>query len=120
MAEIVDRYLEAVVTHDWDAFASCLSEDVTRIGPFGDTYNPKAPYVEYISKLMPTLEDYSMHVDRISDTENLTVVELTESMRFGETLHVTPEVLIFEIGADGLISKIDIFIKRLGDPPKLV
>lgn len=120
MAEIVDRYLDALVAHDWVAFAACLSDDIVRIGPFEDTYSPKAPYVEFISKLMPSLEDYSMRVDRITDAKNMTVVELTESMRFGETVHVTPEVLIFEVEADGLISKIDIFIKSLGGAPKLV
>jgi ketosteroid isomerase-like protein len=113
MAQSVDTYLKAVVEHDWEAFALCVADDVVRVGPFGDTYTPKAPYVEYISKLMPTLENYSMKVDRIVDNGDVVLVELTETLDFGGKTHVTPEALVFDINSEGLISKVDIFIKRL-------
>ena len=113
MAKAVDTYLKAVVDHDWEAFASSVADDVVRVGPFGDTYTPKGPYVEYVSKLMPTFENYSMQVDRIIDSGAVVVVELTETLDIGGKTHVTPEALVFDIDATGLISKVDIFIKRL-------
>lgn len=121
MPDIVNRYLKAVSTHDWAAFSECLSDDVVRVGPFGDTYRSKEPYVRYISKLMPTLEDYSMRVERVTESGDITFVELTESMSFGGKQVVTPEVLVFETDRKGLISKVDIFIKTLGDAaPKVI
>jgi ketosteroid isomerase-like protein len=112
---VVGRYLTAIVEHDWDALGACVAEDIVRVGPFGDTYTPKAPYIEFISALMPTLEKYSMRVDRIVYAEDRTfaVAELTEELELGGTPYLTPEALLFGIGPDGLIQKIDIYIKRL-------
>ena len=67
MASVVERYLRAVVDHDWSALADCLADDVVRVGPFGDTYTPKGPYVAFLEELMPSLEAYSMKVERIVD-----------------------------------------------------
>jgi ketosteroid isomerase-like protein len=117
MSGIVERYLEAIVGHDWTALSECLTDDVVRTGPFGDTYTPKAPYLEFISNLMPTLENYSMRVDRVvyAEDEKAAVAELTETLELGGSVHVTPEALVFTTSDAGLISKIDIYIKRLGE-----
>jgi SnoaL-like domain len=117
MSGIVDRYLRAIVEHDWESLDGCLAENVVRIGPFGDTYHPKRPYVEFISKLMPTLGGYSMKVDRIVEHREVVVAELTETVEIGGSVFVTPEALIFDLNSEGLISKIDIFIKPHGEVP---
>ena len=116
MVDVVDRYLKAVVDHDWDTLGGCLSEDVVRVGPFGDTYTPKGPYVEFLRKLMPSLEAYSMRIERILPSGSVVVAELTEKMEIGGTVHVTPEVLVFDLDDEGRISKVDIFIKRPFSP----
>jgi ketosteroid isomerase-like protein len=118
MSGIVQRYLCAIVEHDWQSFEECLADDVVRIGPFGDTYEPKAPYVEFVSKLMPTLGGYSMRVDRIVESGDVVVAELTETVEIGGSVFVTPEALVFDLNSDGLIAKVDIFIKPHRDVPK--
>jgi ketosteroid isomerase-like protein len=115
MASVVERYLRAVVDHDWASLADCLADDVVRVGPFGDTYTPKDPYVAFLKKLMPSLEGYSMHLERIVEAGSVVVAELTETMEIGGKVHVTPEALVFDIDPDGRIVKVDIFIKRLGN-----
>ncbi len=55
-----------------------------------------------------------MEVDRVVYTRvrrSFAVAELTETLEIGGTHYVTPEALVFDIDTDGLISKIDIFIK---------
>ena len=40
---VVERYLDAIISHDWDALAACLSDDgFARVGPWGDEYDDKA------------------------------------------------------------------------------
>jgi ketosteroid isomerase-like protein len=114
---VVERYLEAIVNHDWDRLSECITDDIVRTGPFGDTYTPKAPYIEFISNLMPTLQNYSMRVDRVAYSADgrVAVAELTESLELDATAYVTPEALVFTITDTELISKIDIYIKRLGE-----
>ena len=65
----VERYLACVAGHDWAGLTDCLHPDVVRVGPFGDTYTPRGPYVEFLSQLIPTLEEYTMRVDRVLPAE---------------------------------------------------
>jgi ketosteroid isomerase-like protein len=117
MASIVERYLEKMVAHDFDAMAACLAEDVVRIGPYGDTYTPRAPYVAMLSELMPSLPGYSMEISRVMVGDDLVLVELTEVVEInGESL-VTPEALVFELNEDGLIAHIAIYIQQLAKTP---
>jgi ketosteroid isomerase-like protein len=62
---VVRRYLTAVATQDWVAFSDCLTEDVRRIGPFGDVYEGRDVYLQFLRRLMPTLAGYHMDVGRI-------------------------------------------------------
>ena len=109
---VVERYLDRIVARDWDAVASCLSEDVVRVGPFGDTYTPRDTYLAFLSELMPSLEGYSMHVERVFGTDRLVVAELSETVTLDGTPVVTPEALVFDFDDAGLISHIAIYIQR--------
>ena len=113
---VVERYLDRMVAHDWEAMAACLADDVVRVGPFGDVYTPKEPYVAFLAALMPTLAGYSMRVGRIVETAGTVVVELTETVEFDGTVIVTPEALVVDLDEAGLIGRIAIYIQRLGDP----
>jgi hypothetical protein len=115
---VVEDYLRCVATHDWDGLVACLTEDVVRVGPFGDTYTPRDNYVAFLTGLMPTLEDYEMRVDRVVEAEveagRVVTVELTETMTWDGARIETPEALVFDLAADGRIAHIGIYIRRLG------
>jgi ketosteroid isomerase-like protein len=112
VAGVVERYLDAVVAHDWDALAACLAEDVVRVGPFGDTYTPRRPYVEFLAGLMPTLAGYAMRVDRVRYFGSVALVQLSETVELDGTAVETPEALVFDLDASGRIARIEIFIRR--------
>ena len=117
--ELVARYLERMVAHDFDPMAECLAEDVVRVGPFGDTYTGKQVYVAFLSQLMPALEGYSMRVDRIFEVggtqgaRQVAVAELTETVEIDGKSIETPEALVFDFDDGGLIAHIAIYIQRL-------
>ena len=114
MAGIVERYLEAVVDHDWAALEACLAEGVVRVGPFGDTYSPRQPYVTFLAGLMPTLPGYSMRVDRVTYADRQAFAELAETVEVDGAPLETPEALVFDLDDDGLIARIRIYIQRAG------
>jgi ketosteroid isomerase-like protein len=114
---VVERYLDRIVAHDWDAVADCLSDDVVRIGPFGDKYTPKDAYLAFLSNLMPSLQGYSMRVDRVLDAGGVVLVELTETVELDGVPVVTPEALVFELDAATKIARIVIYIQRLRSSP---
>jgi ketosteroid isomerase-like protein len=114
---VVRHYLDRMVAHDWDAMAACLAHDVVRVGPFGDTYTPREPYVRFLSELMPALPGYSMRVDRVLARGRTVLVELTEIVEIDGSPLETPEALVFDLDADGRIAHIAIYIQRMGEVP---
>jgi ketosteroid isomerase-like protein len=117
--DVVRRYLETLTAQDWDGFAACLTDDVVRVGPYGDTYVTKPVYVSFLSDLMPTLAGYSMDVGRVTYSADArsAVAELSETVEVDGTPKLTPEALVFDITADGLIERIRIYIQ---DVPQLL
>ncbi len=109
---VIRRYLDCMVAHDWETMAECLDPDVVRVGPFGDTYSQRAPYVDFLASLLPTLISYNLTVSRVLSSGSLVIVELTESMELNGSMDVTREVLLFETNDGNLITRIDIFIQR--------
>src|SRR3954468_13646776 len=97
-----------MVAHDWTAMAACIADDVERTGPFCDVYRGKKNYVSFISDLLPSLGGYAMAVDRVVYTGGVAGAGLTES---GEGTD-TPEALVFDLDAAGLIARISIYIQR--------
>jgi ketosteroid isomerase-like protein len=116
---VVERYLERLVAHDWEAMAACLAEDVVRVGPFGDTYTPRDTYVAFLTELMPALPGYSMRIDRVLSSGPTVLVELTEFVDIDGSPLETPEALVFDLDADDRIVHIAIYIQRLGAVPAM-
>jgi limonene-1,2-epoxide hydrolase len=111
--DVVEAFLSSMVSHDWPALRACVTDDVTRVGPYGDTYRGRDDYVAFISELMPSLAGYRMDVRRISYLPggDMAVAELAETVEVEGRPHVTPEVLVFGLSPDGLVRTIDIYIQ---------
>jgi limonene-1,2-epoxide hydrolase len=107
----VERYLAAVVAFDWHTLRACVTDDVVRIGPFGDRYTGRDAYVGFLTGLMPTLVDYSMDVHRVVDAGPIVTAELTETMTWDGERVVTHEALVFDVTADDRIRRITIYIQ---------
>lgn len=114
MDAVVERYLQAVVDHNWAALAECLTEDVVRVGPFLDTHSPRGPYVEFLAGLMPTLPGYSMRVDRVLYNGSVALAQLSETVEVAGKPLETHEALVFDLDESGRIRRIEIFIQHAG------
>jgi hypothetical protein len=110
----VERYLGAVAGQDWETFAATITDDIVRIGPFGDVYSGRDSYVEFLSALMPNLPGYSMDVARVSylDDGARAVAELSETVEVDGSPLVTPEALLFDLTPEGLVKRVEIFTRR--------
>ena len=112
MAGIVERYLHAIASHEWDVVDECIADDIIRVGPYGDRYEGRDDYLAFIAGLMPKLKGYAMKLDRVTyASDALAFVELRETVEVDGKPMVTPEVLVFELAGDGRIARVDIFIQ---------
>jgi hypothetical protein len=111
---VVERYLAAVAGQDWETFAATMTDDIVRIGPFGDVYRGRDVYLEFLSALMPVLQGYSMDIARVTyfDNDTRAVAELSETVEVEGAPLVTPEALLFDLTPDGLVQRVEIFTRR--------
>ena len=108
-----------MVAHDWETMGACVTDDVVRIGPYGDTYRGRTEYVAFIAGLLPTLPGYRMDVCRVvyADGKALATAELSETIDTPNGPLRTPEALVFDLEPDGArIRHIAIYIQRQGGP----
>lgn len=113
-AAVVERFLNAMAAHDWDAMGACITDDVERIGPYGDVYRGRTAYMRFISGLLPTLDGYRMQIHRVvgGTDERTAMVELSETVEIDDRSILTEEGLVFDLEPDGRIRKITIYIQR--------
>src|SRR4029079_16291609 len=111
MADIVERYLRAVASQDWDVVDECIADDVVRVGPYRDRYAGREEYLAFIADLMPKLKGYVMKFGSVTySNDMLAYAELTETVQVDVKPMVTSEVLVFELTGDGRIPRVEILI----------
>jgi hypothetical protein len=115
----VEEYLSAFAARDWERFAAVLStEGLMRIGPFMDVIETREDYVDFLSKLMPTLVNYEVRVDRVSEIgPKRFLVELSEIFDVNGVRTEYPQADVFEVDPAGKINGVSIFIKTPGRQP---
>ena len=116
----VDDYFIAMAKHDFDLLATAVAADVVRTGPYGDAYVGRVDYVEFIAGLLPSLPGHTLDVLRLTSTDDgrRVFAEITETVTVDGAPLVTPEVIVLDLDRDGLINRIDIFIKSSPDRTK--
>jgi ketosteroid isomerase-like protein len=112
MTDIVERYLDAIASHDWDVVDECIADDIVRVGPYGDRFVGRDDYMAFIADLMPKLGGYEMQLDRVTYVSDARAyAELSETVELDGKPMRTPEVLVFELNSDGRIARVDVFIQ---------
>jgi limonene-1,2-epoxide hydrolase len=116
-AGTVERYLACLAVHDWDGLATTIADDdLIREGPYCDVVKGKQPYLKFLRGVFASLQGYRLEVQRISHaSDRLCYVELTETFDIDDVPTEYPECLVFERNSGGLINRISVFIKQLGN-----
>jgi len=110
---VLERYFEALRSHDWTSLAECLADDVHRTGPYLDVVEGKRAYVDFLSKKLPTLTNYALDVRRIREIgPTSAVAELTETVDVDGRSTVFPEAILFDFNGEGRIRRVDIYVKK--------
>ena len=111
---VVEAYLGAIVAHDWDLVGSLVSDDVVRLGPYGDTYRGREDYVSFLAGLMPRLEGYAMELGSVTyvDDGRRVFAELTERVTVKGVPTATAEVLVLDLDEAHRISRVAIHVRQ--------
>jgi hypothetical protein len=121
MTIVVERYLETLQEQNWEALEATLSpNEFRRIGPFCDTLTSTTEYVKFLEGVVSTLGQYQVRTRRIvagdsADGSTAVYAEINESFVANGSKMDFPEVLVFDIGADGLITQVQVYMMRPGE-----
>jgi SnoaL-like protein len=114
----VERYLEALAAHDWEALGRTLtSGEFERIGPFADVISDKGRYIEFLANVLSSMANYRLPIRRITTRKNVVLAEINESFELGGKPMDFPEALIFDLDEDGLIKRVQVYLMRPGERP---
>jgi len=109
---LAERYLRAVAAQDWATVESVLAPDVIRLGPYGDDFDHRDPYLGYLQRTMPALPGYRLDIDRVTEGGGGRVfVELRETVEIDGVPLVTHECLAFEV-AHGVVARLAIYLRQ--------
>ena len=90
-----------------------------RVGPYGDTIDDSTEYVSFLSRVVPTLgETYQLELVRVIYAEGAATAELIEHFEVDGELRKTPEVIVYDLDADGLIISMHLYVQRHNDVPQ--
>jgi limonene-1,2-epoxide hydrolase len=116
-AGVVERYLACLAVHDWDGLAATIAdEDLIREGPYCDVVEGKQRYLKFLRGVFASPAGYRLDVHRISHaSDRLCYVELSETFEADGVPTEYPECLVFEQNPEGLINRVSVFIKQVGN-----
>jgi hypothetical protein len=115
---VLDDYFAALRGQDWKRLAGCLAADVCRSGPYLDLIRGRQAYVEFLSRVIPTLPNYALEVRRTRKLgASSALVEVSEILDVDGVRTEFPELLVFDFDAAGAIVRVDIYLKQPGGPP---
>ncbi len=120
MSQVVDgtveRYLACMAAHDWDGLAATIADEgLTRDGPFCDRVEGKQRYVDFLRRVITSLNGYQLKVQRVSHvSDRVCYVELSESFEVDGARTEYPECILFQRADDGRICHVSVFIKEPG------
>jgi len=108
--DVVERYLNALPAHDWDALAATLAPDVARMGPYRDAYNGRDQYAAFLRDTLGALSGYELAVERLIADGGRVAVELSETVDDGDGRLHTDESVVFDV-AGGLITRVSVYLQ---------
>jgi len=112
--DVLDRYVTALRTQDWEALSECLAQDVHRTGPYLDVVEGRADYIAFLAGVIPGLLNYDIRLSRIDRLEGgAALVRLSEFVDIAGVRTEIPEALVFEFNSEGEISCVDVYLKQV-------
>lgn len=113
MAEVVDRYFDALGRHDWPAMRACLADGFTRRGPYAEQWFPDPDsYVAYLAGVLPGYVDHTIDVTRVVEQGDAVHAEWTERLGPPGARTMVRVCVAIDLDAAGRIARMEVFLRK--------
>jgi hypothetical protein len=110
--EVVAAYWAAAEARDWDAFGALVAEEVLyKVPQTRERVRGRPAYLRFNTEGFPG--DWHIEVERITGGER----DAASMIRFSGAEGTQPGLCFFDLGADGLITRITDFWPEPYEPP---
>jgi ketosteroid isomerase-like protein len=109
---VAARFFDRMGHFDWEAMGACVAENVDRVGPFRDQKSGRADYQQFLAETIEALDGYRLDVQRIWSDGTHVVAQLSETLTMEGRPRRTDEAIVLDIGPDGLISRVEVYLQK--------
>jgi ketosteroid isomerase-like protein len=120
VSDVIERFIDCLSAQDWDGFSATMAEDMERVGPYGDLISPRGKYVAFLQSVVTKHPNYGLAVRRVTRSSDgrVAVAEVTETLTVAGAPVSYPEVLVFDVGNAGLITRVTVYTMRPDPAPR--
>jgi hypothetical protein len=113
---VVEDFVTLYAERDWDRLASCFSKGgFERIGPYGDVIASSREYIDFLRRVVPTLQEgYELKPVHIAYAGDTAIAELVEHLDIQGKMTDLPEAIVFRLDEEGLIKGMHLYLQQPG------
>jgi hypothetical protein len=109
--EAATRFFERIGAKDWAGLAPCISPDVRRVGPWGDAWEGREPYLAFLTATVNAMEQYTLDIKRVFSDGTYTVAQLSETWLVDGKLTRYDQAIVVNVGRDGLVEQVECYLQ---------
>lgn len=113
---VVEDFVALYAARDWDRLAACFSPSgFERIGPYGDVIASGQEYIDFLRRVVPTLQEgYELKPAHIAYAGDTVIAELIEHLEIDGVMTDLPEAIVFRLDDAGLIKGMHLYLQQPG------
>jgi hypothetical protein len=113
---VVEDFVARYAARDWDRLAQCFSPGgFERIGPYGDVIASSQEYIDFLRRVVPTLQEgYELKPVLIAYAGDAVIAELIEHLEIRGEMTDLPEAIVFRLDDEGLIRGMHLYLQQPG------
>jgi hypothetical protein len=112
----VEDFVARYAARDWDSLAACFSPGgFERIGPYGDVIASSQEYIDFLRRVVPTLQEgYELKPVHVAYAGDTAIAELIEHLEIDGKMTDLPEAIVFRLDDAGLIKGMHLYLQQPG------
>ena len=107
--DTIERFFTHLTARAWESLAQILSEDVVRIGPFGDAVSGRAQYLDLLRGTVPSEYGNDVHRIMYAPDRRAAFARVSEHLHYAEQDLDLEEAYAFEIDPEGRLTRVEVY-----------
>src|SRR4051812_25700605 len=109
--EIATQFFTRIGAKDWKGLTPYVSPSIERVGPWGDQFKGREPYLRFLTETVDAMEQYSLDLQRVFSDGTHTVAQLSETWLMDGKLVTYDQAIVVNIDQNGLVERVACYLQ---------